>query len=275
MSKLIDCHTHIQLNAFKEDSKQVIQRALDSNIWLVNVGTQFKTSLEAVRLANQYKEGVYATVGLHPNHTGPSYLDESELSQADHNPQGEEFLYQEYLELARNEKTVAIGECGLDYFRNEDEKAKEKQKQVFLEHVRLACEVNKPLMIHCRPSKGSDDAYHDLFEILEGKEVKKILHFYVGSLEMTKKFLTSDYYFEFGGVVTFTTDYNESINLIPLNRLLLETDAPYVSPAPYRGKRNEPLYITEVAKKLAQIKGVEYNELAEISTANARKIFNI
>lgn len=282
---MFDCHTHVQFEAFKDDWREVIERSLQAGISMVNVGTQKDTSVKAVEVANLYKTGVYAAIGLHPVHTTKSFHDESELGGGEaaqaFTSRGEDFDYDFYLNLARDPKVVALGECGLDYYRaTNDEsftKVRMKQKDIFLQHVKIAQETSKALMIHCRPSKGTDDAYEDLLSLLSTSNynLSTILHFYVGSLAMTKKFLDSGFNFEFGGVVTFTRDYDEQIKLIPLDRLLTETDAPYVSPEPYRGKRNEPMYVSHVVRKLAEIKGISYDEMAKITDENARRIFKL
>lgn len=285
---MFDCHTHLHFAAFKDDWKEAIDRALAAGVFLINVGTQRDTSLKAIEVAHQYGKGVYATVGLHPVHTTKSFHDESELGGGPaaraFTSRGEEFDYDFYLKLARDPKVVALGECGLDYYRGqmEDERGKmkeikEKQREVFLGHMRIAGEVQKPLMIHCRPSKGTDDAYEDLLAIIGDSNFapSKILHFYVGSLAMTKKFLAAGFNFEFGGVITFARDYDEQIKMIPLDRILTETDAPYVSPERHRGRRNESAYIVEVVKKLAELKGLSFDEMAKITHDNAVRIFNI
>jgi TatD DNase family protein len=253
---------------------------------MITVGTQRDTSALAVALAEKYPGDIWATVGLHPVHTTASYHDVKELGGGEaaraFTSRGEEFDYAYYESLARRPEVVAIGECGLDYYRsqgdqNEKIKNQNVQKEVFREHIRLAESVGKALMIHCRPSKGTDDAYEDLlreFSIFNF-QFPKIVHFYVGGLEITKKLLDAGFYFTLGGVITFARDYDESIKLIPLDRILLETDAPYVAPAPYRGKKNEPAYIIETAKKLAEIKGVDYETVVSQTTANAEKVFQM
>lgn len=280
---LFDCHSHVQFSAFEKDWKEVIERAREAGVSIINVGTQRDTSAKAVEIANLYKEGVYATIALHPVHTTKSFHDSQELGGGDFAKafvsRGEEFDYEYYLNLAKDKKVVGLGECGLDYFRPTGDPAEYKklQKEVFIQHVKIAKEVDKALMIHCRPSKGTDDAYEDLLEIILNSEfrISKVLHFYVGGVEITKKFLDAGFNFEFGGVITFARSYDEIIKLIPLDRLLTETDAPYVAPEPYRGQRNEPVYVKEVAKKLAEIKGVSYDEIERITTANAKRIFKI
>ncbi|PIT92824.1 MAG: hydrolase TatD [Candidatus Harrisonbacteria bacterium CG10_big_fil_rev_8_21_14_0_10_42_17] len=282
----IDCHTHAHFAAFKDDYKEVIERALDNSVWVVNVGTQIDTSRRAIEVAHEFPEGVFATIGLHPTHTDKSFHDKQELalpSEAvakeegdnaalEFTSHGEVFDYDAYKKLAEDPRVVAIGECGLDYFRlNED--SKEKQIQAFRDQIRLAHDVQKPLMIHCR------DAFDDLIKILESETEKLnekpgIIHFFTGTKEHAEQLVEMGWYFTFGGVITFTRDYNEAINLIPMEKILSETDAPYVTPAPYRGKRNEPVYVIEVVKKLAELKGVSEEEMKNQIFENATKIFN-
>lgn len=282
--KLFDVHTHVQFAAFKDDADLVIRNALDAGVWMINVGTQRDTSVKAVEIANQHAEGVYATVGLHPIHTEKTYHDLQELGivqqSADYESidggfisRGEMFDYDYYKKLAENPKVVAIGECGLDYYRLGEE-TKERQKAAFLRQVELAAEVKKPLMIHCR------NAFADLIGILQATSYKLqpksgIIHFFTGTVEDAKKLLDLGFLFSFGGVITFARDYDEAIKYIPLDRILLETDAPYVAPVPYRGKRNEPSYVVVVAKKLAEIKDVSFDEVAAAITKNALTLFGI
>ena len=284
--RYFDAHTHVQFKAFESDHEEVIGRALAAGVGMVNVGTQETTSARAVELAHKY-ENLYAAVGLHPIHTSASYHDSDELGDTPEakgfTSRGEEFNYGYYKGLALDPKTVAIGECGLDYFRLEGDvrKLKESQKTAFLSQVKLAAEVGKPLMIHARPSKGTDDTYEDLLGILKdaGFRGKVIFHFYAGSPEMAEKLLAAPFgnetYFTFGGVITFVRDYDKVVKLIPPERILTETDAPYVTPAPYRGKRNEPVYVIEVVKKLAEIKNIPEEEMRKQILENAERVFGI
>ena len=179
--RLIDVHTHVQFAAYENEIDNVIGRALSDNIWLVNVGTQRETSEAAITLAEKYEEGVYATVGLHPIHTSQSYHDEKELGGGEaakaFSSRGEEFDFKVYMELAGHRRVVAIGETGLDYYRL-DAATKDKQVKVFKEHIKLAEETGKPLMIHCR------DAFSDLIKILKDNalslkpDVPGIIHFF-------------------------------------------------------------------------------------------------
>ncbi|MBI2640304.1 MAG: TatD family hydrolase [Candidatus Sungbacteria bacterium] len=274
-AELFDVHTHVQFAAFKDDADSVIRRALDAGVWLVNVGTQADTSAKAIDLAEKYPEGAYATVGLHPLHTEKSHHDAQELGTTEKalefTSRGEEFDYEYYKKLAVHPKVVAIGECGLDYYRLGEE-TKEKQMSVFLRQIELAHDVKKPLMIHCR------QAFSDLIKMLHATrytlhDTPSVVHFFSGTRDDAQKLLDMGFYFSFGGVVTFTRDYDEVVKYIPLEQILLETDAPYLAPVPYRGKRNEPAYVIEVAKKMAELKSTSLGEVAMRTTANAKTIF--
>ena len=273
--KLFDVHTHTHFAAFAKDCNEVILRALDAGVWMVNVGTQAHMSREAVETAKRFPEGVFASIGLHPIHTQKSYHDVKELGAEDKGftSRGEEFDMAYYRELARDLKVVAIGECGLDYYRLEPD-MKEKQVAAFTAQIALAFEIKKPLMIHCR------NAFGDLIDVLRAEQnqlnsIPGIIHFFTGSKEDAKHLLDLGFSFSFGGVITFAREYDEVIDFIPLDRILLETDAPYVTPVPYRGRRNEPVYVTEVARKIAELKNITYDEIAHVTTENARKIFRV
>ncbi len=272
--KFFDAHTHIQFAAFNSDYTEVIKRAFDEGIGIVNVGTEKSTSLGAIKLTEEYPENVYAAVGLHPTHTSKSHHDIYELGDNKEIENGEIFDYDFYRSLALNKKVVAIGECGLDYYRINDKEMKIKQMEVFVEQIKLAYEIKKPLMIHCR------DAYSDLIKILETssnepQENPGIIHFFSGNIEDAKKLLEMGFYFTFGGVITFVRDYDEVIKFIPFDKILSETDAPYVAPVPYRGKRNESAYVIEIVKKLAEIKEIEFEKMREQILSNTNKIFNL
>lgn len=265
---LIDSHAHVQFPAYDDDREAVIGRAGAAGVGMVTVGTQRKTSAEAVGLAERYEGGMWATVGFHPNHLDPAaHRDARELRD----PNSEVFEYEALRELARHPKTVAIGECGLDYFRSGSE-SKNRQQEVFNQQIDLAHEVGKPLVIHCR------QAFPDLIGILDSRfrilnAPAGVVHFFSGSWDDAQHLLDLGFYLGFGGVITFARDYDDVVKNAPLERLLLETDAPYVSPTPYRGQRNEPAYITETAKKIAELRGIAYDEVAAVTTANARKLF--
>ena len=301
---LIDVHTHTQFSAYENDRDAVIRRALGARIWMINVGTQRDTSAYSCELAHRY-EGVFATVGLHPIHTEKSYHDEKELGAFSNSQEfengsggftsrGEEFDYDYYKKLAEDPKVVAIGECGLDYYRLAED-TKQKQAEVFTKQIELAHDIKKPLMIHCR------NAFADLIRILKenlkthpprsaplpkgggekeilslsGGRLPGVCHFFTGTAEDASKLMDLGFSFSFGGVITFAREYEKLIKFIPLDRIVLETDAPYVAPQAYRGQRNEPLYVEEVAKKISRILNKDFDEIVEITTQNAKKIFGL
>lgn len=263
--KLIDSHTHLESQFFGDYKNKALKRALDDKIFIINVGVDRKSSQEAVKVANQNFFGIWATIGQHPT-------------------ENEKFDYNFYKKLALEEKVVAIGECGLDYykiqnskFKNQNDNLKLKnfkkaQKELFIQHIKLAKEVNKPLMIHCR------DAFDDLIKILKPntKNLKpSIIHFFTGTFDNAKKLLEIGFYFTFGGLITFNRNFDEIIKFLPLDKILLETDAPFVAPVPYRGQKNEPAYIIEIAKKMAEIKNVSFKEICRQTTENTKVVFRL
>ena len=286
MPKYIDIHCHVNFTAFDADRDAVIKRALENDTWVINVGTQVDTSKKAVEIAHQYKEGVYAAVGLHPIHTGASYHDVKELGEGgkEFTSRGEIFDKDIYRELLKDSKVVAIGECGLDYFRIEPSSL-EKQKQSFIKQIELANEVKKPLMIHVRNDyeDKNKNAYLDVLEILKQyAKVNGVVHFFEGNLEIAREFNSIGFLVSFTGAITYpprknkrNCDYEEIIKNIPLNMILTDTDSPYLAPVPHRGKRNEPFYVREIVKQIAQIKNLPEEEVAEAILKNARRIFGI
>ncbi len=267
----VDIHAHLNFSAFDTDRDEVVKRALDVGVFVINVGTQQETSKSAVELAEKYEKGIYAAIGLHPVHTGKSYHDEAELGEGGKafTSRGEIFDPFFYEELAKKEKVVAIGECGLDYFRLE-EGTKEVQKKAFIAQIELANKVGKPLILHIR------NAYQDAYEILKAhSKVPADVHFFAGTVDEAKLFLDLGYSLSFTGVITFAKQYEELVRFVPLDRIMSETDCPYVTPVPYRGKRNESLYVQEVVKKIAEIKGEDFEKVCSILVQNAQKFFNL
>lgn len=272
--KLIDVHTHVNFNAYADDGEETIARAHDKGIGMILVGSQIDTSRRAIAYARKYKSGVWAAVGLHPNHLTQMQIDDHEVKGAPgYASRIEEFDEQAYLELAEDEKVVAIGEFGLDYFRTDASPAtKQKQKEVVRQHIALARKVGKPLIIHCR------EAYDDMIRILKEERADEIggdIHFFAGDWTIAKQFLDLNFHLSFTGVLTFTSQYDEVVEKMPLDRLMIETDAPYVAPTPFRGKRNEPGFVDEVARRVAEIRGSTFDEVARATTENAAKLFNL
>lgn len=275
---LIDTHAHTNFSDFKNDSREIIKKALKGGIWMINVGSEKNTSERAVKIAEEYEEGVYAAVGLHPNHLTEQDVEYEENGETvKYKTKPEEFDYNFYLNLAKNKKVAAIGECGLDYYhgqassKSKMESLKEKQKETFIKHLKLAKEINKPIIVHCR------DAHNDLLKIfsLEAKLPSGAMHFFTGALEQAREYIEFGFYISFSGVITFARAYDEVIKNIPLEKILIETDCPYAAPIPHRGKRNEPQYVKYTAQKIADIRGISFGEVAEQTTKNARELFRI
>lgn len=267
-----DSHTHVNFAAFKDDQDQTVNRSLDSQTWMVNVGTQLSTSESAVALANKYSTGVFAAIGLHPIHTFQQLVDEEE----DHFQSREEQFDADFYEKLLNKKVVAVGECGLDYYRlpaNDKESAIKKQKQAFVAQIEFARKHGLPLIVHCR------DAYSDVLEILKAdyNGMPGIIHSFTDTWDTAKKFIDSGFYVALNGILTFdkTGKLAEVAKNVPFDKLLTETDAPYLTPTPYRGKRNEPSYVKHVAEKIAEIKGLSLEEVGQQTFNNACNLFNI
>lgn len=275
--KYIDIHAHVNFKAFDEDRDAVIRRALDAGTAVINVGTQIDTSRKAIEMAHQYDDGVYAIIGLHPIHTGASFHDIKELGEEGKafTSRGELFNKEAYRELIKDSKVVAIGECGLDYYRCTLASIA-KQKLAFIEQIELANEFKKPLMLHIRnnPEDKTYDAYRDALDLLKlHAKVKGDVHFFAGDVAIAKAFVDFGFTLSFTGVITFTHDYDEVVRATPIEMIMSETDSPYITPVPFRGKRNEPVYVSEVVKKIAEIKGMPVEEVAQQLLTNAQRMF--
>ncbi|MEA2088983.1 MAG: TatD family hydrolase [Patescibacteria group bacterium] len=278
---LIDTHTHTNFKDFKDDYKNVIGRSLENNTLLINIGSQISTSERAIKIANEYNKGVYATVGLHPIHLQDFYVSEGDMQ---FKSRKENFNYDSYKKLAENKKVVAIGEIGLDYFHIKDravdeiddkqeEKIKKQQKEIFIKQFKLAQDLGLPVMIHCR------DAHNDLIEILRKLKIdypkaKGVIHCFNQDLIIAKKYFDLDFLISFTGIITFAKGF-DWIKDIPEDRFMVETDAPYLTPNPHRGERNEPVYVKYIAKKIAEIRNASFEKIAKITTKNAKNFFQI
>lgn len=285
MFHYIDTHAHLNISAFADDYKEVIAKCHAEEVVMTNVGTQKDTSKRAVEIAEEYEDGVYAIVGLHPVHTTKSYHDEQELGSETKGftSRGEVFDVEYYRELCQSKKVIGIGECGFDYFRVEKD-TKEVQEEAFIAQIQLANELGLPLMIHTRDAKGNQasalpgvgNVYDDTLEVL--KQYAKVpgnIHFYAGNYEQAKKFFDIGFSVSFTGVITFAKDYEEVVRNAPLDMIHAETDCPYVAPVPYRGKRCEPWMVQEVYKKIALIRGEDEEVVRKQLLENARKLYKI
>lgn len=249
----IDTHCHIFDSAFDLDRLDVIKKCLDENVKkLIVVGFDKETINKTLELSKEY-DFIYPTVGLHPTSLD-DYSDDF-------------FIMLE--ELIKSDEIVGIGECGLDYYW--DTSKKELQKEVFKKQIDLSLKYNKPLIIHSR------DAIGDTLELLKsvGKPINGVMHGYSGSLEMAREFIKLGLKIGIGGVVTFKNAKNvkEVVKELDLSNFVLETDCPYLTPTPYRGKRNAPYYIPLIANEIANIKGIDVKEVEEITTKNANELF--
>lgn len=250
--KFVDTHCHLDDERFNEDREEVLKRIEEKMEFVVNIGFDLPSSKTSVEYSNTYPF-IYSAIGVHPTSIS-EYNDEVE---------------KELIELSKNKKVVAIGEIGLDYYWMEDEK--EVQKEGFRKQMRLAEKLNLPVIIHSR------DAMADTIEILnEFPNVRGIVHCYPGSFESAMN-IPNNYYFGVGGVLTFKNSKKtvEFVNKIDISKLVIETDSPYLTPVPFRGKRNEPIYTEYVVKKIAEIKNIPVEEVLRITTENAKKIYEI
>jgi TatD DNase family protein len=251
-----DSHTHVNDKAFADDQDAVIKRALDAQTWMINVGTDLANSRLAVDLSKKYPTGVFVAIGLHPTET-------------------ENFDEANYTPLLSSNRVMAVGECGLDYFRlppDGQEGAVKMQKTEFIKQLVFAQKHGLPVIIHCR------DAYVDLIEILKSEYAGGgVAHSFTDTWDTAKKFLDLGFYIALNGILTFdkTGRLSEVVEKTPFDRLLIETDAPYLAPPPYRGKRNEPSYVRHVAEKIAEIKKMDMEEAGQQTFENACKLFGI
>ena len=268
MFKYFDIHSHIHGKEYDLDRKDVLARMREAGVGTITVGTYLESSKQAVALSES-KPDVWSAVGLHPTDTK------------------ENFDYKSFKELALHPRVVAIGECGLDYFRLENDEQKqteekERQKKIFLEQVELSIEVDKPLMIHCRPSGKTMDAHEDMIKILTThnsqlttKKLRGNIHFFTGTIDIAKKYFELGFTISFPGVITFASEYDELLLACPTDMIMSETDSPYASPVPYRGKRNEPVYVIETVRKMGAILGKNEEAVAKAAVQNTGRVFGI
>jgi len=276
---LVDTHAHVNFNAYKKDAKEVIYRSLNSDVWMINIGTNYETSKKAVEIAQNYEKGVYAAVGLHPIHLETGLVKiKNDKEEIEVNTREEEFDYQKYKNLAKKPKVVAIGEFGLDYYwrpKTTKKKAlfKQKQKDLLLTQLEVAKELNLPVIFHCRVAH--DDLIKILIEHIE--QLKGVMHGFVGTAEQLLEYLKMGLYIGFNGIIFKNIEginFEENIKKTPLDKILIETDCPYLTPPQIEG-RNEPIFVKYIAEKIAKIRNLSFGEISEITTINAKKLFGI
>ena len=252
---MIDTHAHLNFPDFNDDRGEVIGDCFGKGIEKIIIpGSDVENSQKAVEIT-QEKENIFAAVGIHPH-----YTDEVK---------GFNLLER----LAQNKKVVAIGECGLDYFRLENniEKAKERQGELFLKHIELAKKEDLPLIFHNRESE------EDFYKIVKDKNVRGVVHCFTSTLDFARKVLDLGFLISFTGIITFpkTEEILQVVKEVPLEKMMVETDSPLLAPVPYRGRRCEPWMEKEVIQKIAEIKEISSKEVEEKTSANARKFFDI
>jgi TatD DNase family protein len=282
-----DIHSHLHDLDFDGDRDFIISEMKRIGVGTITIGTDVEQSKKAIALAGQH-ENIFASVGLHPNDN-----------------KVDDFDMKDYEELARHPKVVAIGECGLDYYRlaprsydksevglneNSGERAprslgvveeKIRQKEVFQKQIDLAVKVNKPLMLHGRSSKGTQDAYEDMLIMLEeakekhGDKLRGNAHFFAGDIDIAKRFLDIGFTMSFSGVITFAKDYDDVVRYVPIEMMHAETDSPYATPVPFRGQRNNPMYVQEVVAKISVLREQPLEEVRMQLLENAKKMFGV
>ncbi len=246
---LIDTHAHLNFKAFNRDFDKVIKRSLDEDIWMINVGSKYETSKKAVEIAEKYN-GIFAAIGLHPIHA-----------------KDENFDALKYRKLCQSDKVVAIGEIGLDCFKDYG-LFKEKQKQMFSQQLDFAKELDLPVIIHCRM------AHEDLLEILKDYQIPGVIHCFTGNWEQAKQYLDMGFYLGINGII-YKRDLKEVIEKTPLEKILIETDCPYLTPPQAGVERNEPVFIKYIVQDIAKIKGIDFQRVAETTFQNAKNLFRI
>ena len=272
--KFIDCHSHPQDKRYEREGVDValmLEELQTAGGATIAIGTDYEHSVSAIEVANKHTN-VWCTIGVHPADNHAENFDER------------------FFELHDNhkEKIVGVGECGLDYYYfNENTDAgteKRRQKKLFEDQIAFALEHDLPLVLHGRPTRNSMDAYRDMLSILEetakslGHQAHKLrghAHFFVGNLEIAKRFLNLGFLMSFDGPITYTNEYDEVINFLPLEAIMIETDSPYASPVPYRGQICKPQYVIHVAEKVAKIKSISTEEVLEVTKSNAIRLFNL
>jgi len=256
---LIDTHAHLNFKQFNKDREEVIKRAFEGGVEkIMNIGTNLKTSKESIELAENHNN-IYAAVSLHPIDVEKERFDEND-----------------WLGLAKHKRVVAIGETGLDFYHDSN---KETQKEVFKKLIKLAREVEKPLIIHVRGASGrEEEADRELLKVLTSEKLpsrKGVVHCFGKDYEVAERFLKLGFLISYTGNITYNKKRTSSIAKVPLDKMMIETDCPFMAPVPHRGERCEPSYVRQVAQKIAEVKGITFGKVAKATTKNAKNLFKI
>lgn len=290
---LVDSHCHLNFINFRDDAKSIADSFLRDNYAIISVGAQESSSRVAVAFAETFDRGVYAAVGLHPIHLFEEMVETFQIDGKEQTfrTAAETFDEEKYRELIKSsDKIKAIGEVGLDYYYFDGKTPEDvevwraNQFSALKGFIELADELDSPIIFHCRGTKeDAFTAYDDLLAIIRGemeagKKISGVVHCFGGSLKQADEFVLLGLYIGITGIVTFKNGAEELkkiVEVAPLEKLLIETDAPFLAPDPYRGKRNEPKYVEFVARKIAEIKGLTFNQVSEATTQNAKDLFKI
>lgn len=270
----IDSHAHLNVSEFDKNRNELLPSLLSSNIWVVNVGVNYFSSARAVEIAEQNSQGVFASIGLHPSNIRSDFAVKKYGADGKEEYELEEnFDSDRYEKLAKSKKVIAIGEIGLDYWIRPKGEAKKKefkdqQNRIFNQQLDLAEKLNLPIIIHSRSS------LEDTFEILKTRKTRGVLHCFIGNLKDAEPFLSLGYYIGLNGII-FKADMDDFVKTVPLGKVLLETDCPYLTPPGFENNINNPFSLKIIANKIAEIKGISIGEVEEITTQNTKKLFNI
>lgn len=272
---IIDVHSHCNFNAYLDDYKEVIEDSLNNNVGMIMVGSQFSSSERAAKLAQEYKKNVYASIGLHPVHQFATQIDEDGQKFKTKAESFDEEAYQDLLDKYDN--IVAIGEIGLDYhwFDKNDEGVKEVQYTNLKKQLNFAYKNNLPVIIHCRAAH--DDMISVLQNFTKDKPKKEygVIHGYYGSYNKAMAYIEAGFLISFTGIITYNSSCDKLIKRLPADKILVETDCPYLTPEPHKGERNVPKYIWHTLEKMSLIRKVSNEEMTKICMSNAKRLFNI
>ena len=270
---MIDTHSHLNFKAYDADRDEVIKRTQEEGVVCIDVGTKYETSKNAIEQAKK-NENIFVAIGLHPIHIKTDLMKlRMDKDEGGFAPLGEEYDKEKYRELAKSKKVVAIGEIGLDYYYKPKTKSrlqefKELQRKVFIEQLELAQELNLPVIIHCRM------AFEDLYKILKDYNFRGVIHCFTGDLDQAEKFVGLGFYLGINGIID-KLDLAEVIKNVPLDKILVETDCPYLTPKMEGDKRNEPIFVKYVIQKIADLRGISFEEVAFVTTQNAKQLFGV
>ncbi|MDD5098506.1 MAG: TatD family hydrolase [Candidatus Pacebacteria bacterium] len=268
---IFDTHAHLNFFEFNSDREDIIKKCLESGVGMINVGTNLKSSEKAIEIAQNF-DNVFASVGLHPLNIASEFLRNKGYSGEAEGILENSFDIEKYKFLAKNKKVVAIGETGLDYWYKpkgtaKKELFKEEQKKIFIEHLDLAEELNLPVIIHCR------SAFDDLYEIISKRNIKGVLHCFTGSIDDMKRFADLGLYIGINGII-FKIDLKEVMSKVPLEKVLIETDCPYLSPPQFE-TRNNPMSINQIIDEFSHNRSENIEEIKIKTSNNAVELFGL